>query len=141
LTGLLLGAPFLTLGIVNLFSKKESKQEMSTSRLSFFAALLGGSFLINFLAILLYYFGQIRFLVDVVSQVTLLAIIGYWKILSFGEFKSRLRFKLFASMANLLIAFTICAGMLLALTSETSRMEKLNPALFDKMNSALSGSE
>jgi len=80
----------------------------------------------------------LRFLVDVISQITLLAITGYWQILSRQKDAIFIRPKLIMFLANSLIVFTICASFLLALTGESNRMQTLNPALFDKINSVLS---
>ncbi|HNB36837.1 MAG TPA: hypothetical protein PK414_11495, partial [Anaerolineales bacterium] len=83
--------------------------------------------------LLLYYYGQMRFLVDVTSQVTLLAILGYW-VFSQKSISS----KLGSTLATLLIVFTLAASLLLAITSESGRMQKWNPELFEKINSSLS---
>ena len=141
-TGFLFGMPFLILGLANLFFKEERTQQKTfledSSRRSFILTLLAGSLLINFLAILFYFFGQIRFLVDIISQTTLLAIVGYWRILSFRQDTHSAWLKLLVLVANSLVILTLCTSLLLALTSETSRMETLNPDLFDKINGALS---
>ncbi|MEW6404161.1 MAG: hypothetical protein AB1649_20385 [Chloroflexota bacterium] len=142
LTGVLFGAPFLTLSLANLFLKdnhlnEQLSQDVSSKR-NFIITLLAGSLLINFLALLFFFFSQMRYLVDIISQITLLAIIGYWKILSLRQASSSLRSKLLVVSANSLLLLTLCISLLLALTGETSRMETLNPALFDNINSLLS---
>jgi hypothetical protein len=142
LTGILFGAPFLMLGLVNPFSKNRTSQISLASDLlsqrGLIIALLAGSFLINFLAILFFFFAQMRYLVDIISQITLLAILGYWRILSSREMSNSFRSRAMVFAANSLIVLTLCTSLLLALTGEASRMEKLNPAFFDKINSALS---
>jgi len=90
--------------------------------------LLVGSFIINFASLLLYYYGQVRFLADVISQVTLLAVLGYWMLAGKTP-------KVYLHLANLLVTLTLIASLLLAVTSESGRLEKLNPALTDKVNS------
>lgn len=133
-TGILFSAPFLALALLPLFSK--NKVLSSNIRPYRFAIyLLGGSFAINFLSILFYFFGQMRFLVDVISQITLLAIIGYWEIVQIKFNSTSKQTKYFVYLANSLIAVTIFVGFLLAFSSETSRMEKLNPMLMEKINS------
>ncbi|MBC7876669.1 MAG: hypothetical protein H7Y59_05800 [Anaerolineales bacterium] len=140
-TGLLFSAPFLALGFIHLFSKNKivDKKTYSTSPepYKFILLLLGGSFLINFFLILFYFYGQTRFLVDSISQITLLAIIGYWQIISTKLKVNSLQSKLFLMLANFLLILTICVSMLLAFSSETSRFETLNPQFFERINEFL----
>jgi len=137
-TGLLFSAPFLLLSLIHLFSKnKISKEEVSPAlaqSYNFVLLLFSGSFLLNFSTLLFYFYGQTRFLVDLISQITLLAIIGYWQIISRKLRFNSLQSKLVLTLANLLILLTLCAGLLLAFSSETSRFETLNPRFFEKIN-------
>jgi len=112
-TGLLFSAPFLILAFY-AFKKNAS------TLYSLFIFLLSGSFLINLLTLLFYFFSQTRFLVDLISQIALLAVLGYWRIVSSKS-------KVFIAAANLLLVATICVGFLLAFTSETNRIATLNP--------------
>lgn len=134
-TGLLFFAPFLVLGLIPLLpnSKKDLPGDAKPYKL--FVYLLAGSFLIGFLTILFYFFGQMRFLVDVISQITLLAVIGYWGLISRSQRLNSTASKYFVRLADLLIVITICVSFLLAFTSETSRMGTLNPLLFERINS------
>jgi hypothetical protein len=142
MTGLLFGAPFLVIGLMHLFLRNNisGRKELSAfpQSFNFILLLFIGSFFLNFLIILFYFFGQIRFLVDVISQITLVAILGYWQIISRKSELNSLQSKLFLTLANLLIVLTICASVLLAFSSETGRFEKLNPQLFEKANKLLS---
>ncbi|HLA87320.1 MAG TPA: hypothetical protein VJL10_04815, partial [Anaerolineales bacterium] len=133
-TGILFYAPFLVLALLPLFSNNKILSA-NARPYRFIIYLLGGSFIINFLNILFYFFGQMRFLIDVISQITLLAIIGYWEIIQIRFNSTSKRTKYFLVLANLLIVFTILVSFLLAFSSETSRMEKLNPMLMEKINS------
>lgn len=140
-TGLLFSAPFLALGFVPLFSKNKIADEKTVSDspqpYKFILLLLGGSFLINFLLILFYFYGQTRFLVDSISQITLLAIIGYWKIISRKLRINSPQSKLFLMLSNFLLVLTIFTSMLLAFSSETSRFETINPQFFERINEFL----
>jgi hypothetical protein len=73
-----------------------------------------------------------RFLVDVVTQFTLLAIIGYWSIL-----QSPTTSKFFTRAINILILVSLIASFLLSISSETGRIEKHNPALLEQINSII----
>ena len=140
-TGLLFTAPFLALGFVPLFSKNKIADEKNSSNspqpYKFVLLLLGGSFLLNFSIILFYFYGQTRFLVNSISQITLLAIIGYWQIIARKLRVNSLQSKLFLTLANFLLIITICTSMLLAFSSETGRFETLNPQFFEKINEFL----
>ena len=136
-TGLLFCAPFLLLSLVHLFSDHKHKLPDRTKSYSFPIYLLLGSFLIGFLTILFYFFGQMRFLVDIISQITLLAVMGYWKLILRGQRSISKAAKYFVGLSNLLIVLSICISFLLAFSSETNRMEKLNPGLIEKINNVL----
>jgi hypothetical protein len=138
--GLLFSAPFLVLSLIHLFQiKKTEGKDLSASpqAYNFVIVLLAGSFFVNFAGISFLFFGQTRYLVDVISQITLIAIMGYWQIVSRKLILNSIQSKLFLALANLLIVLTICAGTLLAFSSETSRFETLNPQLFQRINEFL----
>ena len=128
-TGILFYAPFLFLAFLPFFKRNRAAQENNQLQ-SFTFFLLGGSFLINAVTILFYFYGQMRFMGDLVSQVTLLAILGYWLVV-----RNSSSSKLYLRAANVLIVFTLIVSILLAFTSESSRMERLNPDLMEKLNS------
>ena len=127
-TGILFYAPILLLAFLPIFSKDKTGNSHTFQK--FILYLLGGSFLISFASILFYFYGQMRFMVDLISQLTLLAIIGYWMVI-----RNTKSSKLYLQFANLLIAATIIISVLLAFTSESGRMGKLNPNLMEKINS------
>ena len=127
-TGILFYAPILLLAFLPIFSKDKTGNSHTFQK--FILYLLGGSFLISFASILFYFYGQMRFMVDLISQLTLLAIIGYWMVI-----RNTKSSKLYLQFTNLLIAATIIISVLLAFTSESGRMGKLNPDLMEKINS------
>lgn len=130
MTGVLFYAPILLVAFLPFFSKNKTGNQNNPEFLKFILYLFGGSFLISFAAILFYFYGQMRFMADLISQVTLLAILGYWLVVRDSKL-SKIRLHL----ANLLIIITLIVSLLLAFSSETSRMEKLNPMLMEKLNS------
>jgi hypothetical protein len=131
-TGILFSMPFLLFALTPFFSKNkaENNTEDKLEAGRFILYLLGGSFLISFVSILVYFYEQTRFMLDMISQITLLAVIGYWMVLSNPRSS-----KVLLRAANVLITITIAASILLSFTSEGNRMEKLNPALMEKINS------
>jgi len=137
-TGLLFCAPFLVLSLIHLFPNRKKDLSDHAKPYNFPVYLLAGSFLISFLSLLFYFFGQMRFLVDVISQITFLAIMGYWELISRKQRSRSISSKYFAGFSNLLIVATICISFLLAFSSETSRMERLNPLLIERIDNFLS---
>jgi hypothetical protein len=142
MTGLLFCAPFLVLSLVHSYPRFKLPQEKNEPDISlssdFVIYLLAGSFLISFLSLMFFFFGQMRYIVDVISQITLLAIIGYWKIISLRQRLNSVRSKIFLGFANVLLLITICAGLFLAVSSDYDRLKTLNPVLFEKIVSSLS---
>ena len=136
-TGLLFCAPFLVLSLIHLFPNRKKDLSDHAKPYNFPVYLLAGSFLISLLTLLFYFFGQMRFLVDTISQITLLAIIGYWELISRRQKRNSSPLKYFTGLANLLIVATICISFLLAFSSETSRMERLNPLLIERIDNFL----
>ena len=137
MAGILFSAPFLTLGLIPLFSKPDLANETDgssrTRAYSYVVLLLAGSSLIGFLTILFYFNAQTRFLVDIISQLTLLAILGYWGLVFKWQQSNSAKAKFLMTLAVILLILTLIAGLLLSITGETSRMETLNPLLFEKM--------
>jgi hypothetical protein len=142
MTGLLFCAPFLVFSLVHFRSNSRFSQEKNLSHASlscdFVVCLLAGSFIIGFLGLMFFFFGQMRYLVDVISQITLLAVLGYWKIIFASQKWNHLYSKIFLVFANSLIFITICISLLLAFSSDYDRLKTLNPALFERIVNSLS---
>jgi hypothetical protein len=140
--GLLFCAPFLLISLVHFYPKLRLSQEKESSGASLSGEsvvyFLAGSFVLVSLSLLLFFFAQMRYLVDVISQIILLAIIGYWKIVSARQKFNTGPFKILLGVANMLILFTVCAGLLLAFSSDYDRLQTLNPVLFEKIAGFLS---
>ncbi|MCX6081644.1 MAG: hypothetical protein NTW32_19125 [Chloroflexi bacterium] len=84
--------------------------------------------------ILFYFFGQTRFLGDIISQFTLIAIMGYWQLkVENMTFKS-IRAKFFLFGANILLVVSLMTGLLLSFSGEQNRFQKLNPNFFEKID-------
>jgi hypothetical protein len=142
MTGLLVGAPFLVFSMVHLFPRSEvpHTQDSPADFLPYnlVVFLLAGSFIIGFLSIVFFFFAQMRYIVDVLSQITFLAILGYWRLISLWQESRPVRSGILQSLGVILILITICAGLLLAVSSDYNRLETLNPVLFEKIANSLS---
>lgn len=142
ITGILFSAPILMLGIVPLVSAIRSATrktgEFSQNKFYVFIIfLLAGTFLAGFVSLLFYFTAQTRFQTDTISQMVLLAILGYWSIIRSPKRWGPIPASAPSILLNLLIGFTVAAGLLLAVTGETDRLETLNPGLFTAILSAL----
>lgn len=139
MTGLLFCAPFLLLNLVHVFRQDgmdNKRSEVSTYNLIRYS--LAGSFLFGLLNLIFFFFAQMRYLVDVISPITILAVLGYWQLVSQKEQKKSISSKLLVMAANLLLILSICISLLLGITGEGSRMEKLNPKLLVRISHYLS---
>lgn len=128
-TGLLFSAPFLIFAAGLLLPPEDERP----APYRFFLSLLAGSFIINLLTLLFYFFSQTRFLVDLISQIMLLAILGYWQLSA----RQRIA-KIVGVAGNLLLVASLCLGLLLSFTSETKRFETLNPGLIQTFSQPFS---
>ena len=137
MTGLLFCVPFLVFSLAHFrsISRFPRETDHSDQGLSYdlVVYLLAGSFLIGFLVIMFYFFGQMRYLVDFISQITILAIMGYWKLLLTWQKRHIVTSRVFLGFANLLMISTICIGLLLAFSGDFDRMKTLNPVLFERI--------
>lgn len=141
MTGLLFCAPFLVLSLVHFHSNFRLPQENDLSKdtlsYGFVIYLLAGSFILGFLSLTFFFFGQMRYVVDIISQITLLAIIGYWRIVYDRQRLHPIYARIIPGFANLLILITICTSLLLAFSSDYDRLKTLNPVLFERIVNSL----
>jgi hypothetical protein len=139
MTGMFFSTPFLFLALITFFSKQKPVTQSDTTddvqSRRYLLYLLGGSLLINSLTILFYFYGQMRFLVDFVSQFTLLAILGYWELVRGSMRSASKRAKGYVLLANALLILTLIFSFLLSFSSEANRMERSNPELMEKIAS------
>ncbi|MFT3892307.1 MAG: hypothetical protein QM730_11790 [Anaerolineales bacterium] len=139
MAGILFSTPFLLLSFLPFLSKNRStvKPNSTDERQlkKLFLLLVAGSLLINSLIILFYYYGQMRFLVDFISQAALLAVIGYWELVQRNRASTSKRARAYVHLAHALLVITLVFSFLLSFTSETQRFEKFNPTLVEKINS------
>lgn len=141
-TGLIVSAPFLILGLIPLLTKKgyapaQPAAPEGGQPYSRVVTLLTCSFVTSFVTLLFYFTAQERFLVDTISQVTLLAILGYWTLACRTQQSPSTHSRVFLGFAQALLIFSVCTSLLLAVSSETDRMQTLNPVLFEKINTLL----
>lgn len=135
-TGFFIYGPFLLFAFFSFRQIYRNLKEKSPSNnlYQIIVYILTIGFLINFLSLLFFFFGQLRYSVDFISQITLLAILGYWEVIHLKLKANDLRSKSILFTANLFIIFTIAVSLLLSFTSETGRFMRYNPILIEKIN-------
>lgn len=141
MTGLLFCAPFLALSLAHLSRHATLAEENASGDRSAYhlvVYLLAGSFFCGFLSLMFFFFAQMRYLVDVISQITLLAIIGYWMMIANQQRLNVLRTRALVALAGFFVLVTVTASLLLAFSSDYDRLKTLNPGLFQEISNSLS---
>ncbi len=117
ITGLFIGSPFLIFAF--LLKRKE---------LNWISISLTGSTLLLFLTTQIFFYTTMRYLLDFVPALTLLALLGFWS--GFDSFKNK---KLFTILGMTLWAYTIVIGVLLPFSSNIKRFKEFNPEFFQQI--------
>ncbi len=137
-SGLLFSAPFLITILANLIPQKYLHPGWQSPKVdpelrAYTNYLLLAAFLTGFILLLIFFVGSMRYLLDVISPLTLFACMGYWKLaIPAGQGSNRLR-KSLLFLATLLLCLSVCTGWLLAFSAETDRFQVLNPILFNRI--------
>lgn len=136
-SGLLFSAPFLIIALINIAPIENALLGHTVAENPLFYKftfyILLSAFLVGFILLLIFFVGSMRYLVDVISPLTLVATFGYWRVVGeAGIDRSNFR-KIFLILATLLIALSISLGLLLAFSAETNRFQNLNPDLFNQI--------
>jgi hypothetical protein len=111
ITGLLIGSPFL------IFAFLRKRRELFWISIS-----LTGSALLLFLLTQVFFYTTMRYLLDLVPALTLLAVLGFWS--AFDSLKNKMPIPV---LAVTLWAYTILIGVLLPLSSNVKRFREYNP--------------
>jgi len=135
--GLLYSAPFTLFAIIpiiSLFSnsKPATTNSMNKDHLVLFKwliASLAGSYLLEFIFVLIFFWAANRYLVDFLPALVLLSIIGFWQ--GFRYFSSRPASRvLYLIFGISLIAVSILVSILLAFALSPSYFNNYNPQLW-----------
>ena len=124
ITGILVGSPFLVFAFIAGLRKKQDINWISTS--------LIGSTLLIFLTLQIFFYTTMRYLLDLVPALTLLAVTGFWQGLHLLKPRRPAQY-LFAILGAGLWAYTILVSFLLAFSSNLQRFRTLNPELIQQL--------
>jgi hypothetical protein len=136
LTGLLFSAPFLILGLSFMLPRRKIAANGEgwhgdPPLHNFVLYLLLGSFITAFLLLVLFFVGSMRYLVDVISPLSLLVMMAIWQGLDRGFRGKGLPKRVIAIISLVLILISIVIGILLAFSAETDPFQNNNPILFE----------
>ncbi len=134
--GLLFSVPFLLTVLTYPFQRKvqptEAQPELDPSYRKLVLWVLLSAFLTGLVLLLIFFVGSMRYLMDVISPITLLAIMAFWNGIT-GGFRSTRARRIFLGVVVVLILLSILTGFLLAFSAETNRFQELNPELFNRI--------
>jgi len=121
ITGILIGTPFLLFAVLR---KKKELFWISTS--------LTGSALLIFLTTQIFFYTTMRYLLDLIPALSLLALIGFWS--RFDSLKTKSAAKIsFTILGCGLWAYTIAVSILLTFSSNLPRFKTYNPELIQQL--------
>lgn len=142
-TGLLFSAPYLILGVLAFASllrwlpaqvsgHTNAASDGESRLLGWVCAALAGSALLTFCFLLGFFLSYMRYLMEVVPSLTLLASIGLWQ--GYETVRPRWQPRLFYSILAIgLATFSFVAGPLLAISGPEQRFRYLNHPLLQRL--------
>lgn len=124
ITGILIGSPFILFaGLAGIGLKKEFRL--------MFSALAGSTFL-SFLTLQMFFFTAMRYLLDFIPTLALLAVIGFWQG-SILLAHRPLAWKLYGLFGGVLFAVTVVLSFVLSVSGNLESFKILNPELLKNL--------
>lgn len=120
ITGLLISSPFL---LFIFFAKTQSDKKNYWVNLS-----LVGSSILLFITLQAFFFTAMRYLLDLIPTLTLLAIIGFWNRFDLAKNK-----KIFFIVSLILLSYTITLSLILSISGNLESFKILNPEFIRQM--------
>ncbi|MDP1778746.1 MAG: hypothetical protein Q8K73_00580, partial [Anaerolineales bacterium] len=123
-TGILVGSPFMIFAFFAGHNKNKNFRWILTC--------LVGSSLLTFFTLQIFFFTTMRYLLDLIPALSLLAVIGFWQGLT--ELKTRpITWCLFATLGVVLCIYSIAISLLLPISGHLEAYRVFNPELLRKM--------
>ncbi len=123
-TGILVGSPFLIFAFLAATCRQKNIRWIITS--------LTGSTLLIFFTLLTFFYLTMRYLLDLLPALSLLALIGFWSGLNLFKTKRAARYS-FAILGVGLWAYTIVISFLISYSNNLHRIRIYNPELIQKI--------
>ncbi len=116
ITGILIGSPFILFGLIALFKPRLA--------LRWVLFALACTVLGIFITLQTYFFIAMRYLLDIIPTLSLLAIIGFWH--GFDVFKNK---KIYTFIAILFLSYTLALSLLISFSGNLELFKIHNPEL------------
>lgn len=120
ITGILYSSPFLLLGLLSIF---RTKPNLRWILLALTLTALG-----IFLTLQSYFFIAMRYLLDLIPTLTILAVIGFWH--GFDLFKNK---KIYVLIALILLTYTLSLSLLISFSGNLELFKIHNPDLVKQL--------
>jgi len=125
ITGILVASPFVLFAGLSFLGWKNSE-----AFLKWMITSLAGSTLLVFFTTQAFFYTTMRYLLDLIPALTLLAIIGFWMGLHLPNARQK---ALYISISAGLWAYTMIVGILLAFGSNLQRFKTFNPEIIQQL--------
>lgn len=126
ITGILVSSPFFLFALLSLFQKR---QDLRWALLALVFGTLG-----FFIILQTYFFIAMRYLLDMIPTLTILAIIGFWH--GFDVFKNK---KIYTSIAILSLSYTLALSLLISYSGNLELFKIHNPELVQQLTWTFNG--
>jgi len=120
ITGILIGSPFILFGLIALFKPRPA--------LRWILLALACTVLGIFITLQTYFFIAMRYLLDIIPTLSLLAIIGFWH--GFDAFKNK---KAYTIIAIFFLSYTLALSMLISFSGNIELFKIHNNELVQQM--------
>ncbi len=126
ITGILIGSPFALLALLAFIQPRKDLRWM--------LAAISSTFLGVFFTLQAFFFVAMRYMLDAVPTLTLLAVIGFWH--GFDVYKSR---KTYITFVLLLLVYTIVLSLLISYAGNLELFRIHNPELVQRLSWTFGG--
>jgi hypothetical protein len=124
ITGIFIGSPFMVFAFLAGFNKDK--------KFRWIAATLAGSALSSFFMLQIFFFTTMRYLLDLIPTLTILAVIGFWQGLDMLKSRPIARFS-FAAFGVLLSFYGFAISFALSLSAHFEALRGVNPELLKQL--------
>lgn len=126
ITGILVGSPFVLLALSSLVKRRRD--------LRWILATLAAAFLAVFFTLQAFFFVAMRYMLDAVPTLAILAVLGFWH--SLDVFKNS---KIYLTLSILLLIYTIALSLLISFSGNLELFRIHNPELVQRMTWTFNG--
>lgn len=126
ITGILISSPFALLALLAFIQPRKDLRWMLAAILSTFLGV--------FFTLQAFFFVAMRYMLDAVPSLTLLAVIGFWH--GFDVFKSR---KTYTTFALLILVYTVALSLLISYSGNLELFRIHNPELVQRLSWTFGG--